>query len=88
MGLQMAANLRQGLLVGLLMLLHKGVTVSEAALQFVHQQRHRWRGHTGWPGMLQHLQQLPGIARQGGIFVEQKQAGLQGGLILLMPSTA
>ena len=64
------------------MLIEKRGAVLEAPLQGIDQQCHPGSGHTRWPAVLQQLQQLPGIARQGGELLQQLQARLQGCLIL------
>ncbi len=80
--LQVGTDLQQGALVLLGMLIEKRGAVLEAPLQGIDQQCHPGSGHTRWPAVLQQLQQLPGIARQGGELLQQLQARLQGCLIL------
>ncbi|ABK39268.1 hypothetical protein AHA_3595 [Aeromonas hydrophila subsp. hydrophila ATCC 7966] len=54
----------------------------EASLQPIHQQGHPGGGHAGRPAQLQQLQQLPGIAGQGGELLLQGQRILHGQLVL------
>ncbi len=80
--LQVGTYLLQGALVLLGMLIEKRGAVLEAPFQGIDQQRHPGSGHTRRPAVLQQLQQLLGIARQGGELLQQLQARLQGCLIL------
>ena len=79
----MGADLAQGALVLLSMLIEKRGAVFEASLQGVDQQRHLGSCHARRPAVLQQLQQVPGIAGQSGELHQQLQARLQSSLILV-----